>query len=115
MKRGVRMTSERDQMRNQALMLSIVSLIALGNSTSAQKRTYGGYQCTDDCSGHAAGYEWAKEHEIDDEAKCPEGNSQSFHEGCLAYTQDPDRADPHEDDNGDKVGEEPMPPEDREE
>ena len=57
-------------MRTQVLMLSIVSLVALGNSTSAEERTYGGYECTDDCSGHAAGYEWAKEHEIDDDAKC---------------------------------------------
>ena len=93
-------------------MLSIVSLVALGNPTSAQERTYGGYECAVDCSGHAAGYEWAREHEIDDDANCPQGNSQSFQEGCLAYTSDPNRADPDEDDNGDTVGEEPMQRED---
>jgi len=100
-------------MRTQTvIMLSIVSLVALGNPTSGQERTYSRYKCTDDCSGHAAGYEWAREHEIDRDANCPEGNSQSFHEGCLAYTQDPNRADPEEDDNGDRVGEEPMQRED---
>jgi hypothetical protein len=100
------------KMRIQVVMLSIISLVALGNPTSAQERTYSGYECTDDCSGHAAGYEWAKEHGIEDAANCPEGNSRSFLEGCLAYAQDPNRADPQEDDNGNTVGEELMQQED---
>lgn len=42
--------------------------------------------CTDDCSGHNAGFEWAKKHEIVDAGNCG-GNSQSFIEGCQAYAQ----------------------------
>jgi hypothetical protein len=45
----------------------------------------------------------------------PKGNSQSFQEGCVAYTEDPDRADPDEDDEGNVVGEEPPPREDGDE
>ena len=42
--------------------------------------------CTDDCSGHNAGFEWAKDHDIDDESEC-RGNSASFIEGCQTYEQ----------------------------
>lgn len=40
--------------------------------------------CTQDCSGHDAGFEWAKEHDITDPADCG-GNSESFIQGCEAY------------------------------
>ncbi|MCL6684467.1 hypothetical protein [Sphingomonas alba] len=40
--------------------------------------------CTDDCSGHDAGFEWAKENGVTDPADCG-GESQSFQEGCEAY------------------------------
>jgi len=46
-----------------------------------------GYPCTQDCSGHDAGYEWAEENAIIDENDC-DGNSQSFIEGCEAYVED---------------------------
>jgi hypothetical protein len=69
----------------------------------AQDQTFGGFTCTVDCSGHAAGYRWAEEKGIQDESDCPQGNSQSFHEGCVAYTQDGAR-DPNEDDDGNAVG-----------
>lgn len=51
------------------------------------EQTFSGYKCTVDCSGHAAGYQWAEEHDIDDEDDCG-GNSQSFIEGCKAYVQE---------------------------
>lgn len=57
-------------------------------SAPASAREFGGFECTDDCSGHAAGYRWAEEHTIDDETTCPMSSS-SFHEGCVAYVQDP--------------------------
>jgi hypothetical protein len=57
-----------------------------------------------DCSGHAAGYKWADDHSITDELDCPDGNSQSFQEGCVAYTQDNMRSDPDEDDDGKPAG-----------
>ena len=46
-----------------------------------------GYQCTVDCSGHEAGYEWAEENSIDDPYDCG-GNSESFIEGCQAYAEE---------------------------
>lgn len=42
------------------------------------------WECTDDCSGHNAGYEWAEEKGISDPSDCG-GNSTSFIEGCEAY------------------------------
>ncbi|MDR3204065.1 MAG: hypothetical protein LBV23_04910 [Deltaproteobacteria bacterium] len=46
-----------------------------------------GYQCTDDCSGHEAGYNWARDNEIDDTDDC-DGKSESFNEGCVAYVEE---------------------------
>jgi hypothetical protein len=42
--------------------------------------------CTDDCSGHSAGYEWAKENAAGQSSLCS-GNSNSFIEGCEAFSQ----------------------------
>lgn len=47
----------------------------------------GNYTCTGDCSGHEAGFEWAKEHDISDGSGCG-GNSQSFIEGCEAFAEE---------------------------
>ena len=49
--------------------------------------TFGGYECTEDCSGHEAGYNWAEENDISDEYDC-DGNSNSFNEGCTAYVDE---------------------------
>jgi hypothetical protein len=49
--------------------------------------SFNGYECTEDCSGHEAGYEWAEENDIYDEGDC-DGNSDSFIEGCLSYVED---------------------------
>jgi hypothetical protein len=68
----------------------------------AMARSFGGYECSDDCSGHAAGYRWAEEHDVDDEDKCPQGNSESFYEGCLVFVQDPGRG-ADEDDDGESI------------
>lgn len=46
-----------------------------------------GTPCTDDCSGHEAGYQWAEENGIDDPDDCS-GNSNSFVEGCEAYAEE---------------------------
>ena len=46
-----------------------------------------GYPCTEDCSGHIAGYEWAEENGIDDVYDC-DGYSYSFDEGCEAYVNE---------------------------
>lgn len=44
------------------------------------------YGCTDDCSGHEAGYAWAEENDVTDASDCS-GNSQSFIEGCAAFAE----------------------------
>jgi hypothetical protein len=49
--------------------------------------TFMGYECTEDCSGHEAGYGWAEENEITDPDDCG-GNSESFEEGCRAYAEE---------------------------
>lgn len=63
-----------------ALLVSV-----LGNSPTFAD-TFNGYGCTDDCSGHQAGYEWAEENEIDDEGSC-DTESQSFNEGCQSFVE----------------------------
>ncbi|WP_181763489.1 hypothetical protein [Mesorhizobium sp. B2-4-15] len=50
---------------------------------NAQEMFYG-YNCSDGCSGHQAGYNWAQRNDITDESDC-DGNSRSFNEGCQAY------------------------------
>lgn len=49
--------------------------------------TYYGDDCTEDCSGHVAGYQWAEDNGIDDPDDC-DGNSDSFIEGCQAYAEE---------------------------
>jgi len=60
-------------------------LLMLGSAT-ASADTFDGYECTDDCSGHQAGYDWAEENDIDDEDSC-DTPSQSFNEGCQSFVE----------------------------
>jgi hypothetical protein len=62
---------------------------------------FGGYECTDDCSGHKAGYEWAEAKGITREEDCT-GNSNSFIEGCRTFVEDPSRG-ADEDDDGKEI------------
>ena len=89
----------------QSFVIPLVGLFLFGStiSAAAQDRTFGGFDCTIDCSGHSAGYKWAEKKGITNKAECPYGNSQSFHEGCIAYTRGL-ISDPDEDDDGDAVG-----------
>ena len=51
---------------------------------------YGSFEgdgCTEDCSGHEAGYEWAEDKGIEDPDDCG-GTSWSFEEGCRAYAEE---------------------------
>ncbi|CAG2132296.1 hypothetical protein [Cupriavidus numazuensis] len=50
-------------------------------------RSFSGYDCTQDCSGHEAGYAWAEENGITDPDDCS-GKSTSFIEGCQAYAEE---------------------------
>jgi uncharacterized lipoprotein len=51
---------------------------------STEAKSFKGYECTDDCSGHEAGYNWAMKKGITDPDDCG-GKSTSFIEGCRSY------------------------------
>ncbi|MFZ0623243.1 MAG: hypothetical protein WAM76_14735 [Pseudolabrys sp.] len=81
-------------------ILALVFDLLFGLFADASANEFGGYECTDDCSGHAAGYRWAEAHNITDESNCSlNGNATSFYEGCLVYVDDPYRG-ADEDDEG---------------
>jgi hypothetical protein len=67
--------------------LPALAMFVLAYAARAPDRTYTGFNCTVDCSGHEAGYRWAEQNSIDDEDYCPDGDSESFHEGCIAYVE----------------------------
>ena len=52
-----------------------------GTTYTDQGQPYG---CTEDCSGHDAGYAWAQNNGLTDPDECG-GNSQSFIEGCRSF------------------------------
>ena len=80
-------------MTNRRALVLVTSVLALGCCAPGQAsaRTFGGYDCTDNCVGHAAGYRWAEERGIENIDECPENRSQAFYEGCLTYLDDPER------------------------
>jgi hypothetical protein len=91
----------------QTIGIFAISALAIGAiigiSKPASAREFGVHECSDDCSGHAAGYRWAELHSITDESDCPlNGNAVSFYEGCLVYAEDPDRG-ADENDDGDPI------------
>jgi hypothetical protein len=43
-------------------------------------------RCTDDCSGHDAGWQWAQDNDITDSYDC--SGSGSFLDGCEAYAEE---------------------------
>jgi hypothetical protein len=49
--------------------------------------THGTSECTYDCSGHSAGYEWGERYEICD-TEYDNGNSESFNEGVRQWAED---------------------------
>ncbi len=90
------------------IIIAIFALSSLGGSSSGGSYNYDDYEevnyeqdvydssdritsdnweCTVDCSGHEAGYEWAANNGITDPNDCG-GNSDSFIEGCEAYANE---------------------------
>ncbi|UZK69570.1 hypothetical protein OKW76_00325 [Sphingomonas sp. S1-29] len=49
------------------------------------------YSCTDDCSGHEAGFEWAAHYRSLDAFDCSDDNGDSFQEGCFDYIEEVER------------------------
>ena len=85
----------------------VAAMILADIATVAVARTFGGYECTIDCSGHKAGYEWAEDKGITNKSQCDQilvssPNRTSFYEGCLTYVEDPSRG-ADEDDDGDET------------
>ena len=78
----------------------VTSVLAFGCCLAgrASARTFGGYDCTDDCVSHAAGYLWAEKREIDSIDDCRKNRSEAFYEGCLTYFDDPERGADFDDD-----------------
>ena len=84
-------------------VIALAAAAALWTSAASAQQTFGGNECTEDCSGHKAGYEWAEENNISDPAGCS-ANSQSFNEGCETYIEDPYRGADEDDDGNDIDG-----------
>lgn len=74
-------------------------------SLNVPSSTFHGYECIGDCSGHEAGYNWAEEHDIQDGDDCDaageHSNSPSFAEGCHAYVDGENVAEPNDEDTED--------------
>lgn len=84
----------------RALLLCVAlgaAFLILSYPVDAQDRAFGRNECTDDCSGHKAGYEWAEQRGHTVESDCT-GNSYSFIEGCRTYVEDPYRGADTDDD-----------------
>jgi hypothetical protein len=66
--------------RSKVILVCVlaVSFSALGQASA---RTFGGYDCIDDCIGHAAGYRWAEERGIENIDDCPENSPKLFTKG----------------------------------
>lgn len=72
------------------------------SSALTQAQTFKGYPCTEDCSGHEAGYEWAERKGVTDESDC-DGKSNSFNEGCQAWVEENEpSSSPDEDQSGEE-------------
>ncbi|MDO8658161.1 MAG: hypothetical protein Q7K55_05445 [Candidatus Levybacteria bacterium] len=57
--------------------------------TDYDQLEFNGFPCTEDCSGHEAGYEWAEEKGItQDDVDNYSGNSNSFMEGMQSYVDE---------------------------
>jgi hypothetical protein len=65
----------------------LAAVFALSTAPSRAQEYFHGYECTVDCSGHEAGYDWAATNGITDPNQCG-GDSQSFIEGCQAFAEE---------------------------
>ena len=67
---------------------------------STMMHKFNEYDCTIDCSGHTAGFEWAERKSISDGDDCDAAgehyNSPSFAEGCHAYLDGETKPDDEE-------------------
>lgn len=74
-------------MNSKLLAVLSATVVTLSQATlELHAKTFAGFECTDDCSGHIAGYRWAERHGISSILDCA-GNSESFAEGCEAFVE----------------------------
>ncbi len=66
--------------------LSLLAFLFIILSAPTSAAEFRGYLCTQDCSGHKAGYAWAEEKGLTQSEQCG-GHSNSFVEGCYAWTK----------------------------
>lgn len=79
-------SSSQSEQRSTTIEEGTYESQSLEEDESNDSLNFGGYDCTDDCSGHEAGYEWAEEHDItQDDVDNYSGNSDSFREGMQSY------------------------------
>ena len=78
--------------------VGVLILLTLATAPAAAD-TFGGHECTIDCSGHAAGYEWARRRQVVDRRDCFDSPVRSFQEGCTTWLDRADRR-PWVDDDG---------------
>ncbi len=85
------------------LALALIMLTAGAAIAESLPKTYKGYNCTKDCSGHKAGYAWAAKKGIADINACS-GKSHSFVEGCRSWVleQNENSAEDTEDEHDDQ-------------
>lgn len=85
------------------LLAGALALISAGceDPSVSSPETFAGFDCTDDCSGHQVGYDWAEDNDITDSDDCG-GNSDSFIEGCVAYAEE--RANDETPEEGPDIG-----------
>ncbi|HEX4852751.1 hypothetical protein [Arenimonas sp.] len=78
--------------------LALAAVLFVGECFAQYSGKYG---CTDDCSGHEAGYAWAERNGIDDPDDCG-GRSQSFIEGCWDYAEQQQAEEVHVTEDGEE-------------
>lgn len=61
--------------------------LAAAEAELASESYDGSYGCTDDCSGHEAGWAWRAENGYEVQDPDTYGNSDSFAEGAMAYEE----------------------------
>lgn len=74
-------------MQRTTIKIAAATLLALLAGQVSAQGYFHGYRCTEDCSGHEAGYAWAERNGITDPDDCT-GDSQSFIQGCMAYAEE---------------------------
>lgn len=64
-----------------------LTVVPRPNLAFPERIMFGPYFCEDDCSGHVAGWEWARDHRAKSTEQCSGSGSTSFLEGCRFYVQ----------------------------